>query len=154
MEKKIKTEIVIYSFKNMNEEVQTLEDYYTERRDQIILSYLNCSFESEKFAHVFKKLWPSATWFWRKKEMKTFGSRYEFDVYSFSHVRLFVSPWTVALQAPLFMVFFRQEYWSGLLFPSPRGLSDQGIEPTFPALAGGFFTIELPRMPILLLGNN
>ena len=56
MEEKIKTEIVIYSFKNMNEEVQTLEDYYTERRDQIMLSYFNCSFESEKFAHVFKKL--------------------------------------------------------------------------------------------------
>ena len=38
----------------------------------------------------------------------------------FSCVRLFVSPWTVALQAPLSMGFSRQEYWSGLPFPSPR----------------------------------
>ena len=45
-----------------------------------------------------------------------------------SHVRLFVTPWTVARQAPLSMEFSRQEYWSGLLFPSPRDLPDLGIE--------------------------
>ena len=39
-----------------------------------------------------------------------------------------VSPWTVALQAPLSMEFSRQEYWSGLLFPSPRDLPDTGVE--------------------------
>ena len=43
-----------------------------------------------------------------------------------------VTPWTLALQAPLSMGFPRQEYWSGLPFPSPRDLPDQGIEPAFP----------------------
>ena len=46
----------------------------------------------------------------------------------------FVSPWTVALQAPLFMEFSSQEYWSGLPFPSPGNLPNPGIEPTSPAL--------------------
>ena len=58
-----------------------------------------------------------------------------------------VTPWTVARQALLFMEFSRQEYWSGLPFPSPGDLPDPGIEPelpVFPALAGGFFTTELP----------
>ena len=41
-----------------------------------------------------------------------------------------------------------QEYWSGLPFPSPRDLPNQGIEPRSPALAGGFFTIESPEKPI------
>ena len=46
-----------------------------------------------------------------------------------SVVQLFVTPWTIAYQAPQFMEFSRQEYWSGLSFPSPRQLSDPGIEP-------------------------
>ena len=41
------------------------------------------------------------------------------------------------------MGFPRQEYWSGLPFPSPGGLSDPGIEPMYSALAGEFFTIDL-----------
>ena len=44
------------------------------------------------------------------------------SVQSLSHVRLFVTLWTVAHQAPLSMGFFRQEYWSGLPFPSPGDL--------------------------------
>ena len=44
------------------------------------------------------------------------------------------TPWTVACQAPLSMRFSRQEYWSGLPFPSPGGLPDPGIEPRSPAL--------------------
>ena len=43
-------------------------------------------------------------------------------------------PWTVAHQASLSMEFSRQEYWSGLPFPSPGDLLDPGIEPGFPAL--------------------
>ena len=62
---------------------------------------------------------------------------------SFSHVRLFVTPWTIAHQAPLSIGFPRQEYWSGLFSP-PRDLHDPGIEPASPALAGGFFPIEPP----------
>ena len=58
----------------------------------------------------------------------------------FSPVRLFVTPWTVARQAPLSMGFSGQEYWSGLPFPSPGDLPNPGIEPRSPALAGRFFT--------------
>ena len=53
-----------------------------------------------------------------------------------------VTPRTVARQAPLSMGFSRQEYWSRLSFPSPGDLSDPGIEPTSPSLAGRFFTTE------------
>ena len=53
-----------------------------------------------------------------------------------------VTPWTVACQAPLSMGFPRQEYWSGLPFPSPRDLLDPEIELESPALAAGFFTTE------------
>ena len=61
----------------------------------------------------------------------------------FSRVRLFATPWTVALQAPLSVGFSRQENWSGLPFPTLGDLPNPGIEPmslTFPALASGFFT--------------
>ena len=63
-------------------------------------------------------------------------------VYSLSHVRLFVTPGTVACQAPLSMGFPSQEYWSGLLFPSPGDLPYLGTQPVSPALAGGFLTTE------------
>ena len=62
-----------------------------------------------------------------------------------SRVRLFETLWTIAHQASLSMGFSRQEYWSGLLFPSPGDLSDPGIKPAslaFPALAGMVFTTE------------
>ena len=49
-----------------------------------------------------------------------------------SHVRLFATPWTVALQAPLSMGFSRQEYWSRLPFPSPGYLPELGIVPMSP----------------------
>ena len=49
-------------------------------------------------------------------------------VSSLSHVQLFVTPWTVAYEAALSMGFSRQEYWSGLPFPSPGDLSDPGIK--------------------------
>ena len=53
---------------------------------------------------------------------------------SFSSVQLFATPWTVAHQASLSMEFSRQEYWSGLPFPSPGDLPDPGIEPGSPSL--------------------
>ena len=58
--------------------------------------------------------------------------------------------WTVAHQAPLSMGFPKQEYWSGLLFPSAGDLPDPGTEPTSPALVGGFFTTEVGKPSILL----
>ena len=62
----------------------------------------------------------------------------------------FGTPWTVALQAPLFMGFSRQEYESELPFPPPGDLSDPGIEPMSPespTLEDGFFTTEPPENP-------
>ena len=61
----------------------------------------------------------------------------------FSPVQLFATLWTVALWVPLFMVFSRQAYWSGLPCPPLESLLDQGMEPispASPALAGRFFT--------------
>ena len=73
--------------------------------------------------------------------------------------RLTASPWTVAHQAPLAMEFSRQEYWSGMLFPSPGDLPTSGIKPTSlvsPALSSRFLTAsatwEAPMMN--LLGYN
>ena len=51
-----------------------------------------------------------------------------------SHVQLFVTPWTIALQAPLSVIFSRQEYCSGLPFLSPEDLPDPGIKPRSPTL--------------------
>ena len=56
----------------------------------------------------------------------------------------FQIPWTVAHHAPLSMGFPRQEYWSGLPFPSSEDLPEPGIKPMSPALAGRFFTTEPP----------
>ena len=70
---------------------------------------------------------------------------------SLSHVQFFANPWTVSLQAPLSMGFTRQEYWSGLPFPTPEDLPDPGFEPASlvpPALEGVFFTNALPEKPI------
>ena len=53
---------------------------------------------------------------------------------SLSRVRLFATPWTVAYQAPQYMEFSRQEYWSGLPFPSPGDLPNPRTEPGSPAL--------------------
>ena len=52
----------------------------------------------------------------------------------------FATPWTGACQAPLSRGFPRQEYWTGLPFPSPGDLSDSGINPALPALRGIFYT--------------
>ena len=60
--------------------------------------------------------------------------RMDVKVKSLSRVRLFAIPWTVAYQAPRSIGFSRQEYWSGLLFPSPGDLPNPGIEPRAAAL--------------------
>ena len=66
-----------------------------------------------------------------------------------SHVRLFATPWTVAYQAFLSMGFSRQEYWSGLLFPSPGDFPDPGIEPRSPTLQADTLPSEPPGKPII-----
>ena len=68
-------------------------------------------------------------------------------VKSLSRVQLFATLWTVAPQAPLSMGFSRQEYWSGLPFPSPGDLPDPGIEPGSPALQADALTSEPPGKP-------
>ena len=66
------------------------------------------------------------------------------EVKSLSRVQLFATPWTVAHQAPPSMGFSRQEYWSGLPFPSPEDLPNPGIEPRSPALQADALTSEPP----------
>ena len=61
-------------------------------------------------------------------------SQWKWKCQSLSWVQLFVTPWTVARQAPLAMEFSWQEYWSGLLFPSQGNLPNPGIETGSPAL--------------------
>ena len=62
----------------------------------------------------------------------------------FSRVQLFVTPWMVAHQAPLLMGFSRQEYWSGLPFPTPGDLPNPVIKPGSPALHAD----SLPSEPL------
>ena len=68
-------------------------------------------------------------------------------VKSISRVRPFVTPWTVAHQAPQSMEFSRQEYWSGLPFPFPGDLPNPGIEPRSPALQADALPLEPPGKP-------
>ena len=78
--------------------------------------------------------------FWVERESLTFKKRKGYsaamfsEVKSLSCVQLFAIPWTVACQAPPSMGFSRQEYWSGLPFPSPGDLPNPGIEPGSPTL--------------------
>ena len=71
-------------------------------------------------------------------------SNLKVKVKSLSRVRLFATPWTVAYRAPLSMGFSRQEYWSGVPFPSPGYLPDPGIEPRSPAFQADALTSEPP----------
>ena len=65
-------------------------------------------------------------------------------VKSLSRVLLFATPWTVSYQAPPSMGFSRQEYWSGLPFPSSGNLPDRGIKPRSPALQADALPSEPP----------
>ena len=68
-------------------------------------------------------------------------------VRSLSHVQLFVTPWTVAYEAPLSVEFSRQEYWTGLPFSSPGDFPDPGIEPGSPTLQSDTLPSEPPGKP-------
>ena len=67
-----------------------------------------------------------------------------------SCVRLFVTPWTVAYQAPQSTEFSRQEYWSGLPFPSPGDLTDPGIEPDLPYYRQTFYRLSHCKSVIII----
>ena len=68
-------------------------------------------------------------------------------VKSLSRILLFATPRTVAYQAPQSMEFSRQEYWSGLPFPSPQDLPNPVIEPGSPALRADALLSEPPPNP-------
>ena len=72
----------------------------------------------------------SSAWKWKVK------------VKSLSRVRLFETPWTAAHQGPLSMGFSRQEYWSGVPFPSPGDLPDPGIKPGSPPLQADWLSYK------------
>ena len=67
---------------------------------------------------------------------------------------LFATPWTVAYRAPLSMEFSRQEYWSGLPFPSPEDLPDPGIGTQVSCFAGRFFIVWTTRAAHRLQKTN
>ena len=79
--------------------------------------------------------------------MQIFFIRKKVEVKLLSCVRLFATLWTVAHQAPPSMGFSRQEYWSGLPFPSPGDHPDTGIKPRSPGLEAD----ALPLEPLSLL---
>jgi len=73
---------------------------------------------------IERLIWSDLIWGWYSRHKKCACS-----LSCFSHVWLFVTPWTVAFQAPLSMRFSRQEYWSGLPCPPPGHLPNPGIKP-------------------------
>ena len=83
-------------------------------------------------------LGPATLWVLEQKEAL------KVKVESLSRVRLSATPRTAACQAPPSMGFSRQEYWSGLPFPSPGDLPDPGMEPRSPALQADALTSEPP----------
>ena len=77
--------------------------------------------------------------------------------HTLSCVQLFATPWTVAHQVPLSMGFSREEYWSGLPFPSPgdfHNSEDEPISLVSPASAGGFFTTASLGKPLMSLRKS
>ena len=70
-----------------------------------------------------------------------------------TNVGLFVTLWTVACQGSLSMEFSRQEYWSGLPFPSPGDLPDSGIKPVFAALQMDSLLLSHQEAPSTVYGS-
>ena len=76
--------------------------------------------------------------------------KWKVKVKSLSHARLLAIPWTAAYQAPLFMGFFRQEYWSGLPLPSPVCVTTRIEYSLFPSLfTGAQISLEYKVMDVL-----
>ena len=83
--------------------------------------------------------------------MLSFNSKSQVKVLVTQSCLIFCNPWAIAHQAPLSVRFPRQEYWSGLPFPSPADLPDPGIEPMSPAkeLQADSLPSEPPGKPML-----
>ena len=84
---------------------------------------------------------------WRNVQFDTERQKVKVKLKVLSPVWLFETPWTAACQAPLSMGVSRQEYWSGLPFPSPGHLPNPGIEPGSPALQADALSSEPPGKP-------
>ena len=114
---------------------------------------------SVKFYRAQKGWVIMAMWLADRKRSLTFDSVLwinqwsESEVKSLSRVWLFAIPWTVVYQASLSMGFSRQEYWSGLPFPSPGDLPVPGIEPRSPALQADALPSEPPGILNVVLFN-
>ena len=107
----------------------------------ILLYELQCKHQRAGISFLGLNPWPfGAVIYWSEK--------------SLSHVWLFATPWTVAQQAPPSMEFSRQEYWSGLPFPSPGDLPDSGIKPGSPELRADPLPSEPPGNPKQILRYN
>ena len=74
--------------------------------------------------------------------------------HSLSHAQLFVTPWLIAHQVSLSMEFSKQEYWSGLPFPTPGNLPNPGIKPGSLALEAGSLTSEPPGKRLTAFKNE
>ena len=85
--------------------------------------------------------------YWVEERQHTCHKLLESETDSHSVVSDSATTWTVACQAPLFMEFFRQEYWSGLPFPSSGDLPNPGMEPRSAALQADSLPSEPPGKP-------
>ena len=123
------------------------------------------SFHNLKQTHVpLSKMGFTSKWMPRKGNLPALGPLFPkwrnlvpFGVCVLCPVWLSVTPWTVALQAPLSMGFSKEEYWSGWPFPPPGDLPDPGIEPVSPAslaLAGRFVFFFLFFLTLCHLGSR
>jgi len=99
---------------------------------------------------VWRKGDPLACW-WECKLMQSLEKEKEKLL---SRVLLFATPCTVAYQAHPSTGFSRQEYWSGLPFPSPRDLSNPGIQPRSPTLQADALPSEPPEFPNTVTMEN
>ena len=106
--------------------------------------YILCAYIIHDIIHIFNVIYKYVIIYILISEVK---------VKSLSRVRLFVTPWTVAHQAPPSMEFSRQEYWSVLPFPSPEYLPNPRIEPGSPALQADALLSEPPGKPLIHNGN-
>ena len=97
-----------------------------------LILFSSCIIFHKCFNQTLNSVIPTLNMVWKVK------------VKSLSPIWLFATLWTVAHQAPWFMEFSRQEYWSGLPFSSPGGLPDPGIEQVS-CIAGRLFTLWATR---------
>ena len=108
------------------------------------MAHLILSADKWKFERRINRLEMLAKVYIGILSLKVVEEEFHLKVKSLSRVQLFVTPWTLAYQTSLSMGFSRQEYWSGLPFPSPGDLPNPGIKPGSPALQADTLPSEPP----------